>query len=193
MKNLPKDKRNRLILVIGITILGLAGLYFGLISYQEKRLDELAESKGKLQGKLDTIQQVVRNAEFVETEGANASKKLSDLESDMVAGDPYAWMYSKMKEFKSGHKVEFQLVPTGGEQKDASLLPKFPYKYVSFTVQGTAFFHDFGKFLADLENHFPLFRVLNLDLSPVPAAQAETEKEKLNFKMEILPLVKPGA
>jgi Tfp pilus assembly protein PilO len=193
MKNLPKDKRNRLIMVIAITILVLTGLYFGLISYQEKHLEELAESKAKLEGKLDTIQQVVKNADYVETEVASTSKRLSELEDDMVTGDAYAWMYPKMKEFKSAYKtVEVaQLVPTM-EGKDVNVLPKFPYKYVSFTVQGTAFFHDFGKFLADLENHFPLFRVLNLDLQPAPA-QAETDKEKLTFKMEILPLVKPGA
>jgi len=192
MKNLPKDKRNRLILVIVITIIGLAVIYFGLISYQQKKLEDLAESKDKIQGRLDTIQQVVKNADLVESEMTTATKKLAELEEEMVTGDPYAWMFTKMKEFKAPYKIDLQQSVLTAQGKDISLLPKFPYTNVSFTVQGTAFYHDFGKFLADLENKFPLFRVLNLDLQPVAATQTEADKEKLTFRMEIVPLVKPG-
>jgi Tfp pilus assembly protein PilO len=194
MRQLPKDKRNRLILVILITASLLAGLWFGLIGYQQKRLQELAERRSSVQTKLDKVQQVVKNADFVESETAITTKRLSELEEDMVTGDPYAWMYSKMKEFKASYKVDMpQLVLS--EIKEVSLLPKFPYKQARFTIGGTAFYHDLGRFVADFENHFPLFRVLNLDLTQAPL-QADTDKEKdkekLTFKMEIIPLVKSG-
>ena len=198
MRHLPKDKRNRLILVILITMILLAGLWFGLIGYQQKRLQELAERKSTVQTKLDKFEQVVKNADFVESETAIATKRLTELEEDMVTGDPYAWMYSKMKEFKGAYKlVDMPILAISGDQKGepVSLLPKFPYKQVRFTVGGTAFYHDLGRFIADFENHFPMFRVLNLDLTQAPM-QADTDKEKdkekLSFKMEIIPLVKPG-
>ena len=194
MRHLPKEKRNRLILVIVITVMVLAGLWFGLIGYQQKHLQQLAERRTAIQGKLDKVQQVVKNADFVEAETAIATKRLAELEEDMVTGDPYAWMYSKMKDFKAPYKVDMpQLVLS--EIKEVSLLPKFPYKQARFTVGGTAFYHDLGKFIADFENRFPLCRILNLDLLPAPL-QADTDKEKdkekLTFKMEIIPLVKPG-
>jgi len=190
MKQLSKEKRNRLIMVIAVTVIVLAGLWFGLISYQQGRLAELAERKSAIQAKLDKVQYAVKNAELVEAEVAIATKKLAALEDDMVYGDPYAWMYSKLKQFKAAYKVE---IPTLNppEIKDVNLLPKFPYKQAAFVIGGTAYFHDLGKFLADFENHFPLFRVVNADLAPAPI-QVETDKEKLTFKMDVITLVKPN-
>jgi len=197
MRHLPKDKRNKLILVIVITVMVLAGLWFGLISYQQKHLAELAERKSAIQTKMDKVQQVVKNADFVESETSIATKRLAQLEEDMVSGDPYAWMYSKMKEFKSPYKIDMPQLVLSGDQKGepVSLLPKFPYKQAKFTVGGTAFYHDLGRFIADFENHFPLFRIVNLDLQPSllqADADKEKDKEKLTFKMEIIPLVKPS-
>src|SRR5262245_53870195 len=198
MRHLPKEKRNRLILVILITVIVLSGLWFGLIGYQQKHLQDLAERRSTVQTKLDKVQQVVRNAEFVESETAIATKRLAQLEEDMVTGDPYAWMYSKMKDFKAAYKtVDMPILAISGDQKGeaASLLPNFPYKQVRFTVGGTAFYHDLGRFIADFENHFPLFRIVNLDLGQAPLladTDKEKDKEKLSFKMEVIPLAKPG-
>jgi hypothetical protein len=59
------------------------------------------------------------------------------------------------------------------------------------TIGGTSYYHDLGKFIADFENQFPLFRVLNLEMEPAPSV-AGAEKEKLSFKMDVVALVKPG-
>ena len=71
------------------------------------------------------------------------------------------------------------------------MLPQFPYKQASLTVSGSAYFYDFGPFLAGLENEFPYIRILNLSLEPIPSL-APVEQEKLAFKMEFVFLVKPG-
>ena len=73
---------------------------------------------------------------------------------------------------------------------DVNLLPDFPYKQATFTVAGTARFHDFGRFLADFENEFPHVRVVNLSLDANTPAGGE-DAETLNFKMEIVTLIKP--
>ena len=190
MKNLPKEKRNRLIMVIATTVAALAALWFGLISWQEKYLTDLANRKSEIQTKLDKVQQVVKNADLVDTELAESTKKLASLEEEMTSGEPYTWMYSKMKTFKASYKVEIPQI-TGPEIKEVNLLAKFPYKQASFVLGGTAYYHDLGKFLADFENQFPLFRVINLDIQQAPL-QAEMDKEKLSFRMDVLTLVKPG-
>ena len=190
MKNLSADKRNRLILVIATTVMVLAALWFGLITWQEKHLTELADRKSEVQTRLDKVQQVVKNADLVDAELVESTKTLASLEENMTSGEPYIWMHNKMKVFRASYKVEIPQI-TGPEVKEVNLLAKFPYKQAAFVVGGTAFYHDLGKFLADFENQFPLFRIVNLDVQQAPL-QADMDKEKLSFKMDVITLVKPG-
>ena len=195
MNKLSKEKRNQLILVVVVTIVGLLGLWFGLINFQEKALKRVAERKVARADYLTKMEQAIRNVDRLENDTQEATRKLAMLEDDMAPGDAFAWMANKLREFRLPYKVE---VPMMGQPavEDMKLLPKFPYKQAVFSIGGTGCFHDVGKFIADLENHFPYFRVQNLDLSvPMALAEArpEAEKEKLAFHMEIVTLVKPGA
>ena len=65
------------------------------------------------------------------------------------------------------------------------MLPEFPYSQAIVTVSGSAYYYEFGKFLADLENHFPYMRVQNLNLEPGFGSN-RGRKEKLSFRMEIV-------
>src|SRR5437879_9282487 len=97
MKKLSKEKRNRLILVVLVTGVGLAGLWFGLIHFQNQALQEIVNRKIAAQAKFDKVEQAINNADRLETELVESSKKLADLEDDTApAGDPYAWMYTKI-------------------------------------------------------------------------------------------------
>ena len=73
------------------------------------------------------------------------------------------------------------------------MLPKFPYRAAAFNLRGTAFFHDFGAFVADFENTFPYMRIQNIELDPAStsAATSSDHSEKLSFRMEIVALVSP--
>jgi len=191
MSKLSPEKRNHLILALLITAVVLIGLIFGLIRFQQEGLESLASRKRDAQSKLDKIELAIKNADRLEQEVAEVTRKLADLEDDMApSGDPLSWMVSKIRLFKLPYKVEIPQI-SSPEPDDKSYMAKFPYKQVKFTIGGTAFFHDFGKFLADFENHFPYFRVVNIDLQPAPPS--ESERYKLVFKMEIVTLVKPGA
>ena len=47
-------------------------------------------------------------------------------------------------------------------------------------------------FVADFENRFRFARIINLDVEPNSAGGTnEREREKLNFKMDVVFLVKP--
>ena len=74
---------------------------------------------------------------------------------------------------------------------DVGLLAQFPYDAALFSVRGSAYFHDFGKFLADFENEFPYFRVQNISLTAGSEGAVGTE-EKLFFKMDVVALIKPN-
>ena len=167
----------------------LAGLFFGLIHFQKQNLKDLADRKEKAQRKLDQVERTVKNAERVEAQMAESTRKLAEMEEDMAPGDALSWMVSKIKLFKLPYKVETPQI-SQAVITEVDLLPKFPYKQATFGVGGSAYFHDLGRFVADFENHFPHFRVANVDVQPT---LAENEKEKLTFKLDIITLVKPGA
>ena len=193
MKKLSKEKRNQLILVVMVTVMGVAGLWFGLINTQQQKIHQLEEIKTGIAGQLAQIEQAGKNADRLEAELEQSSKELSRVEDEMASGDLYAWMLKTVGLLKLQHKVEIpSLSPP--EVKDVNLLPKFPYKQANYGIGGTAYYHDLGKFVADVENQYPYFRLLNLDISPeMSMAGGEKEiKERLTFKMDVITLVKPG-
>lgn len=192
MTKLSKEKKNQLILVIILILAGVAGLYFGLISFQLRHLKRLADSKLSMSDKLSRVEQSIKNADLIDKELAAASKKLADLEDDMASpGDVNSWLFNNIRQFKLAYKsVEIPQMSTP-EVKPMNMLPRFPYKQVSLTIGGTAYFHDLGKFIADYENQYPHSRVVNLDIEPTPGIMGG-ERERLTFKMDIITLVRPG-
>lgn len=191
MSKLSKEKRNNLILVVLVTVLVLGGLWFGLVSIQQDTLAAKARQKEEKKDELSKIEQAIRNEERLKRDLVEATERLSKIEEDMAPRDPLSWMVSKIDVFKLPYKVDMPQI-SSPETREMELLAKFPYKQATFGIGGTAYYHDLGKFLADFENHFPYFRIVNLDLTPAPMA-SEAEKEKLAFVMQLVTLVKPGA
>ena len=110
----------------------------------------------------------------------------------MASGDLFSWIVSTIKQFNvPNYKVDMPQFgpPLVGEVR---MLPSFPYNQASVAVSGSAYYYDLGKFLADLENHFPHVRIQNMSLEPSLGSTPE-EHERLFFRMEIITLVKPNA
>jgi hypothetical protein len=190
MNRLSKEKRNQLVLVLLLTGAVLAGLWYGLVNAQHKRLGNLAQSRMAADRKLQQMVQTVENAELIEAQLTDASNQLTRAEATMASGDLYSWAINTLKQFKLPYRVDIPQFSQMDGPKDMSMLPGFPYKQATMTISGTAQFHDFGRFIADFENEFPYIRVLNLTLEPVSAV-IPTDRERLVFKLEIAALVKP--
>ena len=189
MNSLSKEKRNQLILVILLTSCVVAGLWFGLIRFQQSRLEQLALSTKAAEQRLEQVRQSIETADVVEAKLGEAGKRLSAIESTMANGDLYAWTINTLRTFRVGYKVEIPQFSQIDGPKEMNMLAGFPYKQANMTISGTALYSDLGKFVADFENQFPYMRVLNLSLEPVPAMNGG-EKERLTFRMEIATLVK---
>jgi len=192
LKQLPKEKRNNLILVALVTAIALGGLGFGLIRFQYDHLKQIANETKEAERKLDKMKKAILGADRTETELAEISKSLSTLEEGMAypPGDLYSWVYATVRRFKLAYKIAEPQFSTA-EVGETSLLPKFPYKQVTIAISSTGFYHDIGKFIADFENQFPHIRVVNLTLDPV-SGLLNDDKEKLEFKMQIVTLVRPN-
>lgn len=188
MNKLPKEKRNHLILVILGTGILLAGLYFGLIQYQQDSLGSLkakAATERKKQAEMDIA---IKNGKALDTQLEQASNTLAASEENMASGDPYLWMVNTIRQFQPTYKVELPQISTISVGQ-MTLLPRFPYKQLSITVGGTAYYHDLGQFIAGFENRFPEMRIQNLDVQP-PGTARNSDRDKLTFKMDIVALVK---
>jgi hypothetical protein len=190
MNKSSKEKRQQLILVILLTVLGLGVLWFGLINFQQNRFNRLTLARDAARADLEKVEKAIKNADQLEADVEVFSKKLQALEEEMAPGDVYLWMVNTIRGFKLPYKVEIPQF-SQPEVKDMTLLPKFPYKQATLTVGGTGYYHDFGRFIADFENRFPHFRVMNLDLEPMPGVMGG-DREKLSFKMDVVTLIKPG-
>jgi Tfp pilus assembly protein PilO len=189
-RKLPKKKRDHLILVTLITAIALGGIGFGLIRVQYDSLQRIGNEQREALKKLERMKDAINRADQTETELAEVSKALESLEENMASGDAYSWALDLVRRFRVAYKVEVPAVnqPIVGE---TTLLPKFPYKQASFSLSGTGFYHDIGKFIADFENQFPQIRIVNLTLIPTTGL-ANEEREKLEFKMDIIALVRPN-
>lgn len=189
--NMSKEKRNQLILVAIITLAVLVLIGLTLIHPQLQTLSKISADKKAAQAKLQQISDTIKHTDTVESELDAVTDALSHAEEDMASGDIYSWTYDTIRRFKATYQVDIPQIgqPTTG---DVDLLPNFPYQQVTFTVNGTAYYHDFGKFIAAFENKFPHIRIVNLTMDPVPAGP-DGSTEKLSFKMDIVALVKPNS
>ena len=189
MKRLSREKRNQLITVIFVTLAILALVGFGLIRPQYDSLSKIATAKKAADNKLQSIKHAITNSEAIANAWNETTSALARSEEDMASGDPYSWTYDTIRHFKQSYKVEIPEVghPTIGE---SDLLPSFPYKQIQFVINGTVYYHDLGKFIADFENSFPHSRMVHLVAEP--AASTDSHNEKLSFKIDIITLVKPN-
>jgi hypothetical protein len=192
MKNLPKEKRDRLIIVAAGTLVAVAALWFGLIKAQHRVLDRVGKQTGEQQSKVDNAQRLIGSVAEIQKKLEVSSKELKAIEDTMAFGDMYSWVILTVNKFRADRNVDIpqfsREVPT-----EVGLLPKFPYRAALFNVRGTAYFHDLGKFIADFENSFPYTRVQNLEMDPASNSSSTStgDSEKLAFKMEIVTLVNP--
>jgi hypothetical protein len=189
MNRLPPAKRNQLIGVISATIGLLCAVYFLLILPQNAKNQELDANIGKETDQLEQYKRAIKQMDQSTSQLADLSQKLDQAEGDVASGDPYAWTIDTIRRFKANYRVE---IPAVGQpsQGDCELIGNFPYKQIRFSLSGTAYYHDLGKFVSEFENKFTHCRVINL--SAEPTATSVEGGEKLNFQMQIAALVKPN-
>ena len=198
MKNLPKEKRDRLVLIaIGALVL-MISIYFGVVRVQRQTLQELAKKHREEDLRVANGERLASSTAELNKKLATAQGRLKTIELTMASGDMYSWIILTMNSFKENGNYKVEIPQFSREVPgDVGLLAKFPYRAAVFHVRGTAYFHDFGRFVADFENTFPYMRVQNIELEPSSTSLANAanseEKEKLAFKMEIVTLVNPNS
>lgn len=184
-KWLPKERRIPFFAVITVTVLVLVGIYFELVRTQHATLAGLISKRAAAEKQLSTIGSTIKNADADAKAFAQATNDLAAVESDIASGDLVFWSYDTMRRFKQNYKLEVNDV-SRPVVADVDLMPVFPYQQLKFSVSGTGYYHEIGKFVSDFENQYPHARIVNLVID----APVDQSTEKLSFRMQIICLVK---
>jgi hypothetical protein len=163
----------------------LLGIF--LVRPQYTKLTNIKKQTADTQAHLKSIEGLIQQSSASSNELRAITATLSTEETDMATGDIYAWAVDNIRHFKVNYKVD---VPEIGQPSvsDVDVFTAFPYKQFRFSLHGTGYYHDIGKFIADLEDKFPHMRVVNLEMVP-----SGGDSEKLTFSMDIVALVKSSS
>jgi Tfp pilus assembly protein PilO len=188
MNRLSSEKRNQLIMVILATVALVAMVFMFLINPEKQQIEGLSKEIVSQRKQLDEMKETIRKATDLATAYAAISNQLSVAETDVASGDIYQWTYDTIRRFKSSYRLD---IPSMGQPSsgDVDLLPGMSYRQVKLTLNGTGYYHDLGKFVADFENTFPHIRLVNLGLDP---SAIPTAPERLAFHFDVIALVKPN-
>lgn len=189
MSKISKTKKQQMVLVLMGAGIVIAGLWTLVIQAQNASLAGVNKKTLEMKEKVEKGEMLLKKTAEVEADLEADTKALETIESGMASGDIYLWLINTVNRFNALNKITIVDFPreTLGE---VGLLPKFPYKAAVFPIKGIGYYHDLGKFLADFENSFPYVRIQNLELTPAGKTAAD-DAEKLNFKFEIVALLKP--
>jgi Tfp pilus assembly protein PilO len=189
MSKIPKAKKQQMVGVIFGMCAVIAGLWFFVIKTQQTKLAAVEKKSMEMREQVEKAENLLKKAAEIEASLEGSLQALHSIEEGMASGDIYLWLINTVNRFNVSRNVtfiDFQREIIG----EVGILPRFPYKAAIFPLKGVAYYHDLGKFLAEFENSFPYVRIQNLELSPAGKTGAD-EAEKLNFKFEIVSLIKP--
>lgn len=186
---LSKQKQTALLKLGGVTALVLIALWYFLVHSTQMRVSQNDAALNSLTQKIATKKLIIQKDDQVKTQMAENARRLREIEDQMVTGDVYLWIEKTLRDFEIRDQIEFTKYDPP-QTVDSELPQKLPYKTVSFSVSGSAAYHDLGTFLANFENSYPHIRIRRLEMEP--AAIGPSKNEKLTFLIEMQVLVKPG-
>lgn len=190
---LSKEKRDQLILTGLMSVMIIVAVWMLLITPTKGKLTKFDAEVNASGGQLADAEAKVARAGQIELEMQAVGKRLGAMEMDMVEGDPALWIRVKLNEFvrEGGHQLAERNVGQP-EEIEIGALPDFPYQAIKFRIYGTGFYHDVGRFIAELENSYPFVRVQQLDLLPNDVGeQFGPGGDLLIYSFEIVVPIKP--
>ena len=184
MNKLPKEKRDRIILVVLGTVFLITGVWFGLIKSQRGTLEKYTTDNVQAQEKVTNAKRRIEKEKQIQADLDLAGQGLKTIEDEMASGDLYSWLIVTLNKFRIPYTNTVEIPNFSRETvAEVLLIPNFPYKAATFTIRGTAYYHELGRFVADFENTFLHIRLLNLEMEPLGlpnsgAVKASLEEEE---------------
>src|SRR3954466_1234849 len=195
MNKISKDKRDKLILIC-IGVVGIiAVLYFFVLTDMKDEQATLGIKVTSLRDKTDKSERILKRQ-------AELQARLEELRAELDKRQEYmprptqdhVWFIKLIEDRRAKYNLDIADIRLP-EPWDPGVLPKFPFKGVSFNVTLIGHYTDFGRFLADFENSFPYMRVQLMNVSPEVQQQppgavttAADDGGKLRFNFRVISL-----
>ena len=106
MKNLSKEKRDRLLFIGVGTFALILVIWFVLISSQRKSVETIAKQIVDQQNKVGSAERLIATSAEITNRKESAQKKLRAIEEGMASGDMYSWIIQTLNKFCVGRKVD---------------------------------------------------------------------------------------
>jgi hypothetical protein len=168
---------------IGAVALVAALWWFGVKSAQT----DLAGTKKKsadMEKKLHDAETLMRRGDEIGETLQTRSDLLAKREAGLAPErDTYAWLINTMNGFIQSRKGVNIDTYSPAEIGDVGMIPKFPYRWATFHLKGSGYYHDLGKFFADFENTYPYFRIQDVVLTVNGGPAMEPEKLSVSFDL----------
>lgn len=194
MNNLPKAKRDQLILVAIFTTAIVAALILFVSDGQRSELKRTQLKTENMRMKLNQADKLCREEPEIQQRMADLTKELTEREGQLAPDhDTYAWLLQSLAQFLSIHRGA-GVTGSGISQPDigeATMIPSFSYKSATFHVKSIGYFHDIGRFIADLETQFPYVRVQNIEMTRASVGPG-ADPEKLSSSFDVVMLIQPS-
>ena len=192
MNKLSKAQRDQLLgIAIGTVGLMAALWYYGVTALQSE-LAATRKKSAEMQQKLHDAETLMRRGDEISATLRSRSELLAGREAGLAPDrDAYAWLINTVNAFiqsRKGVNIDTYSQP---EITDVGMIPKFPYRWATFHLKGTGYYHDFGRFFADFENAFPYFRIQGLNISANSGPAMEAEKLSVTFDL-VAPVASSG-
>ncbi len=196
MIKLTTDQRNRLLYIALGTVAVIAVLGFVLVSPQmsskKKIRSQIAEAKTKFQ-EADSLR---KEKDLIQQDLDQVDAQINQIESQLAPKPSlYTWTFKVVDNFRTNYNVSITQF-SNPIQSEVGSIPDFPYKAGIFKITFNAFYHNFGKFVADFENKYPYFRFQKLEMKRIsvepgktPVAATVEDREQLEFKVELVVLI----
>ena len=193
---LTKQKQQYLALIALGTIFVVVAVYFTVMANQFDKIAALDKQIADASANVDKARKAISKANSIQQEVEQLKNVILDIETNNMppAGDKYSWFVDTLRKFLIPYQNQISIPYRSREViGDVGMFPSFPYKAATFSVRGNASYHQYGRFLSDLENKFQYFRVQKIILSPAPPAEGGVQSRKLEFDMDIVTLIKTNA
>lgn len=184
-----QTKQRVTLLALG-TIAVVGVIWFLIITNLRIQLKNNADKIEAVRRQLNYTRSGIRLAEKYNVELNRNRSLLDDYENQMAGGDLYRWVIKALRPLQAQYDVTV-IDFTPPQIAELNIPPKVPYKAATYTVAGQARFHEFGAFLAELENSSPFIRIKGLSLEATSSGlSAANRSDKLAFKLEFSTLIK---
>jgi Tfp pilus assembly protein PilO len=186
MMKLSKAQKDQMIGIAAGTVAVVALLWFFGVAAKQDELSKTEKNTAHMRDTLSAAEAKIRQGEDIAAQ-LQARVQLLEKREAMLASniDPYSWIISTINPFIQSRKGVNFYHYSQPDITDVGIIPDFPYKWATFHLEGTGYYHDLGKFFSDLENTFPYFRVQNLVVSANTSAGGEAEKLSVAFELVV--------